>query len=109
MEEILGNGVQLNVQIKVLGDNDDHKYLQILILLYCSFFDIVNILLRRVCTVCEFNTKKTTFSLRGLCHDSRHDRIYVLEKDGQNKPFFKGLSTSIIKWVSLKCDLEKHE
>ena len=51
--------------------------------------------------MCEFNTKKTTFSLRGLCHDSRHDRIYVLEKDGQNKPFFKGLSTSIIKWVSL--------
>ena len=64
---------------------------------------------RRVCTVCEFNTKKTKFTLRGLCHDSRHDRIYVLEKDGQNKPFFKGLSTSIIKWVSLKYDIDKYE
>ena len=54
---------------------------------------------RRVCTLCEFNTKKTKFSLRGLCQDSRHDRTYILEKDGKDKPFFKGLSTSIIQWV----------
>ena len=57
---------------------------------------------RRVCTVCEFDTKKTKFSLRGLCQDSRHDRVYILEKDGQLKPFFKGLSTTIIRWNSTK-------
>ena len=53
---------------------------------------------RRVCTLCEFNTKKTKFSLRGLCSDSRHDRTFVLEKNGTSKPYFKGLSTSIVKW-----------
>ena len=42
------------------------------------------------------------FSLRGLCQDSRHDRVYVLEKDGQQKPFFKGLSTTIIRWNNTK-------
>ena len=55
---------------------------------------------RRVCTVCEFYTKKTKFTLRGLCRDSRHDRKFTLETNGVAKPFFKGLSTSIIKWVS---------
>ena len=55
---------------------------------------------RRVCTVCEFYTKKTKFTLRGLCRDSRHDRKFTLETNGVEKPFFKGLSTSIIKWVS---------
>ena len=56
---------------------------------------------RRVCTLCEFYTKKTKFTLRGLCNDSRHDRVFTLERLGTGKPFFKGLSTSIIKWVSI--------
>ena len=53
---------------------------------------------RRVCTVCEFYTKKTKFNLRGLCQDSRHDRTFTLESDGLSKPIFKGLSTSMIIW-----------
>lgn len=53
---------------------------------------------RRVCTTCEFHSKKSKFTLRGLCDNSRHDRVFTLESDGVKKPFFKGLSTSIIKW-----------
>lgn len=59
---------------------------------------------RRVCTLCEFNTKKTKFTLRGLCNNSRHDRVFTLEVDGTNKPIFKGLSTSIIKWIPEKSE-----
>ena len=59
----------------------------------------INLVFRRVCALCEFDTKKSMFSLRGLCPDSRHDRTFVLESNGMKKPFFKGLSTSIIEWV----------
>ena len=68
---------------------------------FLSLFYLLTISNRRVCTVCEFYTKKTIFSLRGLCDDSRHDRTFVLQRDGLNKPFFKGLSTSIIEWVRM--------
>ena len=72
---------------------------------FCSCFSkeialTLDEILRRVCTLCEFNTKKTTFSLRGLCSESRHDRRFILESNELKKPFFKGLSTSIIVWVS---------
>ncbi len=54
---------------------------------------------RRVCTICEFDMEKVRFTLRGLCNDSRQDREFTLEKDDINKPYFKGLSSSVIKWV----------
>merc|ERR1711971_230328 len=57
---------------------------------------------RRVCTVCEFYTKKTLFTLRGLCENSRHDRSFTFETNGIEKPIFKGLSTSLIIWNSNK-------
>ena len=59
--------------------------------------------------MCEFNTKKTMFSLRGLCSESRHDRRFILEANELKKPFFKGLSTSIIVWVSSKISYFKRE
>ena len=56
---------------------------------------------RRVCTVCEFHGRtKNWYNLRGLCSESRHDKKFTLESDSTAKPFLKGLSTSIIKWVS---------
>ena len=56
---------------------------------------------RRVCTVCEFHGRtKNWYNLRGLCSESRHDKKFTLESDRSAKPFLKGLSTSIIKWVS---------
>ena len=55
---------------------------------------------RRVCTICEFEGQQQFYSLRGLCTESRHDREFSIVKDGDNKPFLKGLSSSIITWVS---------
>ena len=54
---------------------------------------------RRVCTICEFGSKRQFYSLRGLCPDSRHDRIYTWERTADKKPFLKGLSFSTITWV----------
>ena len=51
--------------------------------------------------MCEFeiNGQQQFFSLSGLCSSGQHDRKYTLEADQLSKPYFKGISTSIIKWV----------
>ena len=54
---------------------------------------------RRVCTICEFGQNKQFYSLRGLCSDSRHDRVFTWERTETGKPFLKGLSFSTITWV----------
>ena len=94
------NGGLLNVLIKVQGETFCCNIFR-MCSKFLSLFYLLTISNRRVCTVCEFYTKKTIFSLRGLCDDSRHDRTFVLQRDGLNKPFFKGLSTSIIEWVRM--------
>ena len=56
---------------------------------------------RRLCAVCQMNSKIKYF-LRGLCHESKHDRVFFLEKSkDENKgqmPYFKGLSSSIMSY-----------
>ena len=51
--------------------------------------------------MCKFNSGSPEFRLRGLNENSPYDEVYKLEKDGVNRPWFKGESSSIIKWVSL--------
>ena len=100
----LESGDQLNVQTKVQG-----RKTFLFLFFKNKLPKKLDKILRRVCTLCEFNTKKTMFSLRGLCSESRHDRRFILEANELKKPFFKGLSTSIIVWVSSKISYFKHE
>ncbi len=40
------------------------------------------------------------YNMRGLCNDSKHDREYTLEVGDDMRPYFKGLSNSVITWVT---------
>ena len=48
--------------------------------------------------MCQMNSKMK-YSLRGLCAESEHDRVFFLEKAKKGRmPYFKGLSSSIITY-----------
>lgn len=49
--------------------------------------------------MCHFDKGILEFHLRGLCPESRFDRLYMMESEEGGKPYFKGLATSVIKWV----------
>ena len=48
--------------------------------------------------MCQFKQSFNRYTLRGLCLDSRHDTVYFLERTPGAMPFFKGLSSSVIRW-----------
>ena len=56
------------------------------------------IFFRSLCTMCQFRQSFNKFTLRGLCLDSKHDTVYFLERTPGAMPYFKGLSSSIIRW-----------
>ena len=53
---------------------------------------------RTLCTMCQFPKSYNIYSLRGLCAESKHDSVYFLERTAGQMPFFKGLSSSVIRW-----------
>ena len=60
--------------------------------------DIIIQFSRSLCTMCQFKQSFNRYTLRGLCLDSRHDTVYFLERTPGAMPFFKGLSSSVIRW-----------
>ena len=64
---------------------------------------------RTFCVMCEFRKQDIKYYLRGLCDESRHDRVYYLHQDFEDiqRPIFKGESSSIIIWVFNIC-VKKH-
>ena len=60
--------------------------------------DIIILFSRSLCTMCQFKQSFNRYTLRGLCLDSRHDTVYFLERTPGAMPFFKGLSSSVIRW-----------
>ena len=66
--------------------------------MYASVFYIFNGF-RRLCSVCQMNSQ-VKYSLRGLCQESKHDRVFFFEKSDENgsMPYFKGISSSILTY-----------
>jgi hypothetical protein len=60
------------------------------------------IIYRTLCTMCQFKQSFNRFTLRGLCLDSKHDTIFFLERTPGAMPYFKGISSSIIRWNTTK-------
>ena len=56
------------------------------------------VLFRTLCTMCQFRQSYNRFTLRGLCLDSKHDTVFFLERTLGAMPYFKGISSSIIRW-----------
>ena len=56
---------------------------------------------RRFCGMCEFDGSEVKYYLRGLCKESLQDKVYYLQQNNVEKPFFVGESSSKILWV--KC------
>ena len=48
--------------------------------------------------MCQFKQSFNRYTLRGLCLDSKHDTVYFLERTPGAMPYFKGLSSSVIRW-----------
>ena len=48
--------------------------------------------------MCQFRQSYNRFTLRGLCLDSKHDTVFFLERTLGAMPYFKGISSSIIRW-----------
>ena len=48
--------------------------------------------------MCQFKQSFNKYTLRGLCLDSKHDTVYFLERTPGAMPYFKGLSSSVIRW-----------
>ena len=48
--------------------------------------------------MCQFRQSFNKFTLRGLCLDSKHDTVFFLERTPGAMPYFKGISSSIIRW-----------
>lgn len=55
---------------------------------------------RTFCVMCEFRKQDIQYHLKGLCEESRHDRVFYLHQEGTERPIFKGDSSSIIIWVT---------
>ena len=56
------------------------------------------LIFRTLCTMCQFKQSFNKFTLRGLCLDSKHDTVFFLERTPGAMPYFKGISSSIIRW-----------
>ena len=52
--------------------------------------------------MCEFDGSEVKYYLRGLCKESLHDKVYYLQQNNVDKPFFVGESSSKILWVICK-------
>ena len=65
-------------------------------LMQCIY--LCDVIFRTLCTMCQFKQSFNKYTLRGLCLDSKHDTVYFLERTPEAMPYFKGLSSSVIRW-----------